>query len=137
MKDQDSLALVKQAYSLFQNNEIEPLLRLMSDDIEWDFPQVENVPFSGKRRGIEQVREFFRILASEQDVLEFNPREYIAQGEKVVCLGNYKWKTKEGSHEYGSDWAHVFEVRNGKVAAFHEYMDTAAAANAYKKGVLA
>ena len=137
MKDQDQLALVKQAYSLFQKNDIESLLKLMSDDIEWDLPKVENVPFSGRRRGIEQVSEFFRILASEQDILEFNPREYIAQGDKVVCLGNYTWKTKEGSHQYGSEWAHVFEVRNGKVTAFHEYMDTAALASVYKKGVMA
>lgn len=137
MKDQDQLALVKQAYSLFQNNEIESLLKLMSNDIEWDLPKVENVPFSGKRRGIEQVREFFNILASEQDVLEFNPREYLAQGDRVVCLGNYAWKTKESGQQYGSEWAHIFDVRNGKITAFREYMDTAAEAKAYKKRVMA
>lgn len=137
MKDQDPLALVKHGYSLFQNNDIESLLKLMSDDIDWNIPTIENVPFSGRRHGNEQVREFFQILAAEQDVIEFSPREFIAQGDRVVCLGHFEWKTKEGSHQYGGDWAHVFEVRDGKIVAFQEYMDTAAAANAFKKGVMA
>ena len=137
MNEQDQIGLVKQVYSYFQSGDIESMLKMMSDDIEWGLPTIENVPFSGPRRGKEPVREFFRMLASEQDVLEFKPKEFIAQGEKVVSLGHYEWKTREGGHQYGSDWAHVFTIRNGKFVAFHEYTDTAAAAKAYKKGVMA
>mgnify|MGYP003297239012 CR=1 FL=1 len=137
MNEQDQLEIVKKAYSNFKSGDIESLLNQMSEDIDWELPKIENVPFSGKRRGKEAVREFFRTLASEQDALEFNPMEFIVQGDKVVTLGNYVWKTREGGHQYGGEWAHVFIVRNGKIASFHEYMDTAAAANAFKKGVMA
>ena len=133
MNEQSQIELVKQGYDHFKNGDIESLLNLMSDDIQWESPKVDNVPFSGKHQGKQMVREFFQQLASEQDAIEFMPMEFIAQGDKVVCLGRDEWKTKDG-HGFGGDWAHVFTVRDGKVVAVHEYLDTAAAAAAYSRG---
>jgi ketosteroid isomerase-like protein len=137
MNDQEQIELVKKAYSLFKSGDIESLLNLMSEDINWVFPDIENVPFSGKRHGKQAVREFFKTLASEQDVIEFNPIDFFARGDKVVCLGHYEWKTREGGQRYGSDWAHVFTIRDGKVNSFQEYADSAAAAKAFKHRIMA
>ena len=49
----------------------------------------------------------------------------------MVALGSYRWRVKKSGREYGGEWAHVFTVRGGKIAGFHEYMDSAAAAAAY------
>ena len=136
MNDQNNQELVQQAYSNFKSGNIESLLGLMSDDISWELPKIENVPFSGTRKGKEAVREFFAILASEQDVVEFNPMKFIAQGDQVVCLGNYKWRTHD-RQEWQGEWAQIFTIRNGKVVSFHEYTDTAAAAAVYKKRMMA
>ena len=136
MNDQDKLELVQQTYSNFKNGDIESLLAMMSDDIEWEIPQTENMPFTGKRHGKEMVREFFNTMGMAQESLEFNPMEFITQGDKVVALGHYEWKTRESGQPYGGDWAHVFTISNGKITGFHEYMDTAAVANAYKKQVV-
>lgn len=77
------------------------------------------------------VGGFFSDQAGAQDVLSFEPREYVAQGDKVVALGSYRWRVKKNGREYGGEWAHVFTLRGGKVTAFHEYMDSAAAAAAF------
>ncbi|HET8669731.1 MAG TPA: nuclear transport factor 2 family protein, partial [Candidatus Saccharimonadales bacterium] len=75
----------------FRGGDIKALLSLLSDDIEWQLPELENVPFAGKRRGHEQMGQFFASLVDTQDVQHFEPREFIAHEDKVVALGHYAW----------------------------------------------
>jgi ketosteroid isomerase-like protein len=56
----------------------------------------------------------------------------VAQGDKVVALGDYAWRVKSTGREYESDFVHVFSVRDGKVARFQEFMDTAVVGWAYR-----
>jgi len=132
MSDQDNSNLVRKAYENFKTGDIEALLGQMSEDVDWRLPDIEGVPFAGARRGTEQVAEFFSTLADVQDALAFEPREFVAQGDKVVALGGYKWRVKKNGREYGGDFAHVFTVSGDKIVGFHEYMDTAAASGAFK-----
>ena len=131
MSEQENVKIVQQAYQNFKSGDIQSLLGLISDDVSWQLPEIENVPFSGKRQGREAVGQFFSQVNEGQEVLSFEPREFVAQGDKVVALGSYRWRTRSTGREFASEWAHVFTIRDGKVAGFHEYMDSAAAARAY------
>jgi uncharacterized protein len=133
MSEQENTQIVRQTYANFKSGDIQALVSLLSDDVEWQLPEIEGVPFAGQRRGREEVAQFFATLADAQDVRQFEPRELIAQGEKVVALGHYTWHVKSTGREYGGNWAHVFTIRDGKITGFHEYTDTAAAAAAYQK----
>jgi uncharacterized protein len=132
MSEQENTKLVQQAYENFKSGDIQSVLDLLADDIEWELPNIENVPFSGKRRGREQAGEFFRSLADSQEVQHFEPEEFIAQGDKVVALGHYGWRVHATTREFESDWAHVFTIRGDKIVKFHEYTDTAAVASAHR-----
>lgn len=132
MSEQENTQVVQQAYQNFKTGDIKALIGLMTEDVSWQLPETENVPFAGKRRGQGEVGQFFATLADVQDVVRFEPQEFIAQGDKVIALGQYTWRVKVSGREYGSDWAHVFTIRDGKISGFNEYMDTAAATNAYK-----
>ncbi|HMF56201.1 MAG TPA: nuclear transport factor 2 family protein [Pyrinomonadaceae bacterium] len=134
MSEQDNVQVVQQAYQNFKAGNIEALLGQMSDDVDWQLAEMENVSFSGRRKGRDGVAQFFSLLAEDQDVLQFEPHEFIAQGDKVAALGQYRWRVKSNGREYGGDWAHVFTIQDGKIKGFHEYMDTAAAAEAHKAG---
>jgi ketosteroid isomerase-like protein len=131
MSEHESRQIVEQAYASFKAGDIQTLMQSMSQDITWQLPEVENVPFSGKRQGRGAVGEFFSMLASLQDARSFEPREFIAQGDKVGVLGHYVWQVKANGRTYESDFAHVFTVRGDKIVAFHEYTDSAAAAKAF------
>ena len=93
---------MRQVYSNFEvlgravadRPDMKPLLSLYSDDVEWHVPAMENVPFAGPRRGIAGVRDFFAAITEGLEVLQFEPREYIAQGDKVVALGRYSWRVR-------------------------------------------
>jgi ketosteroid isomerase-like protein len=132
MNEQENTQIVEQAYDKFKQGDIPQLLGLFADDIEWELDAVENVPFSGARRGKDEVEKFFTTLDEEQQVLQFEPREFIAQGDKVVALGYYAWSVKSTDRTFESDWAHIFTIRNGKIASFREFMNSAAAAEAYE-----
>ena len=131
MSEQDNVAVVRRAYENFEGGDIRGILDSLTDDVDWRLPEIEGVPFSGARRGREGVGGFFSQLAESQETVSFEPREFVAQGDKVVALGTYRWRVKKTGREYGGDWAHVFTVRDGKIAGFHEFMDSAAARAAF------
>ena len=137
MSEQDNVAIVHQAYNNFKTGNIPALLDLCSDNITWQLPQMENVPFGGERTTRAGVGEFFALVGANQDSLRFEPNEAVAQGDKVVSLGYYSWRVKATGREFEGDFAHVFTIRNGKIVAFHEYTDTAAAEKAYAKAMTA
>jgi ketosteroid isomerase-like protein len=51
-------------------------------------------------------------------------REFIAQGDKVVVLGQHTGRVRATGRSYDLNWAQVYTVREGKVAALHSYHDT-------------
>jgi ketosteroid isomerase-like protein len=133
MSENENTDIVQNVYENFRTGDIKALLKLLSDDIEWQLPEIDNVPFAGTRRGQEQMGQFFASLVDTQEVQHFEPREFIAQGDKVVALGHYAWHVKSTGREVGGVFAHLFTISNGKVIRFHEYMDTAAAAAAHRR----
>ena len=131
MSDDDKVGVVRRAYENFKTGNIAGVLDSVTDDVDWRLPEMSGVGFGGRRSGREEVAGFFSSLAEGQDTVSFEPREFVAQGDKVVALGTYLWRVKKNGREYGGEWAHVFTVRDGKIAGFHEYMDSAAAVAAY------
>lgn len=136
MSEQNT-AVVQQAYHNFKTGNIQALLDLLSNDVTWQLPEVEGVAIAGKRSTRDGVTEFFATLARDQDVIEFEPREFVAQGDKVISLGHYRWRVKDTGREFASDFVHVFTIREGKIVAFREHFDSAAIAAAYQKAMSA
>jgi uncharacterized protein len=131
MNPQENAKIVQQAYENFKNGNIPALLELIADNVEWELPELEGVPIAGKYHGRKGVADFFAKLGDTQEVVNFEPTEFVTQEEKVVVLGHYTWRVKANRAQFTSDWAHVFTVRNGRIERFQEYTDTAAVAAAY------
>lgn len=130
-------SVVEQAYNNFKTGNIKALLNLLADDISWTLPEMEGVPFAGKRTGRASVGEFFATVGASQEVLRFEPRELIAEGDKVVALGSYEWRVTANGREFGGDFAHAWTIRDGKIIVFHEYTDTGACIAAHQKAMSA
>lgn len=133
MSPEANTKIVQQAYNNFKQGKILAILEVLSEDVHWQLPEIAGVPTAGKRTGKMQVSEFFSTLALVQEPIQFEPREFVAQDDKVVALGHYHWKIKSTGKKFESDFAHVFTIRDGKVVAFLEFLDTAVASNAYQK----
>ena len=60
---------------------------VMADDIEWVDPgDPDDDPNAGTFKGKEAVPSWFGGLASTHDYTTFEPREFIAQNDKVLSL---------------------------------------------------
>ena len=132
MNEQANISLLKQAYDAYDKGDIQRLLGLLAQDIDWDLPEVEGIPFTGKRHGLDQVADFFSTMAACQEPREFKPDRFIAQDDQVVVLGHGRFAVKATGAEFSGDWCHIFRVAGGKIASFKEYDDTHQAAQAYQ-----
>lgn len=137
MSPQDNLKIAQQAYADFKAGNITALLKLVSDNVEWVLPEVPGVAVSGTRQGRDGVTDFFRTLDESQEVISFEPQQFISEGDKVVVLGSYSFRVKGTRQQFDSEWAHVFTIQNGQITRFQEFTDTAAVAVAYCKSAAA
>lgn len=132
MDTQQNKQLVMQCYQCYKDKNIKGLVNLCHDDIEWIGNDSDDIPFAGTFHGKDQVAHFFTMLDQAQDALKFEPRDFIAEGNKVAVTGISSWHVKPTGLTYDNSWVHVFTVRDGKVARFQQYNDTAAAEAAYR-----
>lgn len=132
MDSHQNKQLVMRAYELYARGDIKGVLGLCADGVCWTSADIEHVPFSGVFNGRFQVGEFFASLAGAMDTLRFTPRDFIAEGDKVVVTGEARWHVKSTGADFGSDWVHVFTVREGEVVRFEQFTDTAAAQAAFR-----
>jgi uncharacterized protein len=131
MSEQQNVQLVQQAYDAFKKGDISGVLGTLSENVDWFIPGPEEViRFAGRRRGPQQVAEFFSALAETQTAEMFEPRDFMASQDKVVVLGTQRWRVNSTGITYEDEWAHVFTIENGRITKFQEYHDTAAEAAA-------
>ena len=137
MSEQENVNLVQQIYGDFKTGNIEALLAKIDPNIVWELPEIQNVPFAGKRNGREAVADFFKVVNASQEALRFDAMGYVAQGDRVVSLGTYEWHVFDTGRTFTANFAHVFTIQNGAVTEFTEYTDTALAEHAYQKAMSA
>jgi ketosteroid isomerase-like protein len=126
MSEQKNVAIVKQALAAFQRGELQTFLNFFSDDAAFRHPMSTAIwPWAGTRHGRAQLAE---SAAGVVEVIEFEwfePREFIAQGNKVVVLVFERGRVKATGRVFDNDYVHVFTVSEGKIVQFCVYEDTA------------
>jgi ketosteroid isomerase-like protein len=132
MNAQENKRLVMEGYQMFQNGDIPRLLERYHDDALWIEPDAEHVPFAGKHTGKAEIARFFQTLDQSVQALRFEPKDFIAEGDKVIVSGEATWLVRNTGRSFESPWVHIFTLRDGKVASFQSYQDTAAAERAFR-----
>ncbi|MGA3024926.1 MAG: nuclear transport factor 2 family protein [Bryobacteraceae bacterium] len=122
MSVEDNVRLIQKAYADYSRGDMAALFDAFADDILWITPG--NTELAGERQGKEEVAGFFRTLGEQWDFLAFEPREYIASGDRLVVLGRYDVRSRQTGRTAASHWAMVWTIQNGKATRFQEYTDT-------------
>lgn len=127
MQEADNTRVVKQAYAAFGRGDVQGILDTLDEAVLWKpiNGAASHVPTAGERRGKAGVKEFFQILARSTMFDQFEPRDFVAQGDKVVALGHYRARVVGGG-SFESDWVMLFTLRAGKIVEFQEFTDSAA-----------
>jgi ketosteroid isomerase-like protein len=127
MSAQDNKELIQRGYAAFSAGDIETVMSLFDDDIEWVQPGNSSV--SGTFHGKTEVTEHIGRLAEKS--LTVKLIQLVAEGDTVVAITEV---TAGG--ETGED-ADVFTVRNGKTVRAQMHGDTALLERVYGKKQLA
>ena len=102
-------------------------LGLMAPDIEW----ITMWHYRIEGRGPAAVAEgLFKPLTAEWTSFSLVPSEFIAEGETVVSLGDFKGVHSATGKTAEARYAHVWTVKDGEIARFRQYIDTLAVAEA-------
>ena len=133
MSADENTRLVQSAYEAFGRGDMAALAEVIADDVEWVNPgDPADDPNAGTFKGKDAVLGWFGGLASTLDFTTFEPREFVAQNDKVVSLVYAEATARDTGRALVNHEAHVWTFRDGKVARFQNYQDTAAVAAAHR-----
>lgn len=119
-----NVGIIQNAYQSFAKGDIPAVLAMLAEDVVWI--EAEGGPYGGTFIGREAVLDnVFMKLGGEWEGYAAVPREFIAQAETVVALGDYSGTYKATGKSFNAPFAHVWRFRDGQVSSFQQYTDTA------------
>lgn len=124
MDEQANVRVVEGMFSSLQRGDLAGVLDRLGDDIEWRIAGPSELPYAGIHRGRDEVARFFQAFGQAAEFEVFEPREYLAKGDKVVVLGHERQRIRASGQVVETDWAMVFTLRDGRIARFRNYVDS-------------
>lgn len=119
--------LVRSFYTKLKEGDAAGALGLMAPDIEW----LTMWRYKVEGRGPERVAEgVFKPLMAEWSSFALEPSDLIADGDTVVSLGHFNAVHRATGKRTEAGYAHVWTVRNDRIARFRQYIDTLSIAEA-------
>ena len=120
-------AIVKDLYAAFERGDFEHIDGLLAADVLWTFHGPQHlIPYAGVYKGREGVRRFFDVVRATIDVRAIGQRQFVESGDTVAVVGWERSVARETGGEFAADWLHLFTVKNGRIAGFEEFTDSAA-----------
>lgn len=115
--------LVRNLYAAFGRGDIPTVLGALAPDAAWT--ESEGGPYGGTYRGAGAILDgVFMKLGGEWDGFAAVPAQFIAEGDTVVVLGEYSGTYKATGRAFRAPFAHVWKLRDDRVATFTQITDT-------------
>lgn len=128
MSIEKNIQTVKDFFAAIGTGDKQRLLALVAEDIEWIVPG-EDWPLAGTHRGHAGLAALLETASKTMET-STEPREFIAQGDRVLVVGFARGKVKATNKAFEDDWIFAITVRDGKLTSIREYVDTQALAQA-------
>ena len=129
MSIEKNVQIVKDFFAAMRSGDMQALLALSAEDIEWIIPG-EGWPLAGMHRGHAGLAAVLQKANETVETSYPEPPEFIAQGDRVVVVGFATGRIKATNKTFEDHWVFAITVRNGKLANVREYVDTQALARA-------
>jgi ketosteroid isomerase-like protein len=120
-----SIETVKALYAAFAKGDIPAALATMAPDIVWN--EAENYPYADLNPHVgpnSVLTGVFARIGADWDGFSAVSDELIDAGDTIVSLGHYGGTCKATGKTMRAQFAHVFRVKDGKIAGFQQYADT-------------
>ena len=132
MTPEQNVQTAQAGYAAFGRGDMQGVLAVLDPGIEWKAWDPSAGGAACTKKGHSGVLEFFGAIADNWDFEAFEPREFIATGDRVAVVGYYKAKAKKTGKTLGTEWLMLWKFKDGKCTHFQEFTDSAALQNALK-----
>jgi uncharacterized protein len=117
-------ATAQRFFELFSAGDIDGALALMTDDATWRIPgKKELSPIAGLYSKEKIARLFRRMLDALVSGLSMTVVSSIAEGDRIALEVTSSGDLKNG-RQYRQEYHFLMELREGKICAVREYLDT-------------
>lgn len=124
-----NLELIRATYEGSSEENGRNLMAVLHPDVEWT--EAEGFPYAGTYVGVEALMAgVFARLGSEWTDYRADVHTYLADGDRVVAFGVYSGTYKATGKSMRAAFAHLYEVREGKIRRMTQYVDTLMVAKA-------
>lgn len=123
----DNVEFLKSLYDAFGRGDIPTVLGAMSSEIRWH--EAESNPYMPS--GIAWVgpdavlNNLFLKLGEEWDGFAVHPKSFHDAGNSVVVECRYSGRYKATGKSMDTQVCHVWDIKEGKLIRFQQYVDTA------------
>ena len=122
--DEQSVEVVRGAYEAFGRGDVPAVLGAMATDIEWH--EADGMPYGGVYHSPEEVAQnVFGPLVEDVPDFAVTPEEFIPSGDTVAVVTRYTGTGKATGKALNLPVVHVWDVRDGEIARFRQFADTA------------
>ena len=130
--ESQNVAILKDAYQQWHDTQagsVAHWLSLMTDDVQFRSlaAGASAMQFTRESCCKNDVVQYFAGLTNEWEMIYYRVDEYIAQGDRVVALGQVSFKHKTTGKTLETPKADFHKFRDGKICEFFEFFDTASA----------
>ncbi len=117
--------VVKAAYDAFGKGDVPAVLGTFDPHIQWreaeNFLYADRNPYAGPQAVAEGV---FQRIVSDVENFAVVPERFVDGNDTVVVEGRYRGKMKTTGKAVDAQFAHLWQLRDGKVVRFQQYTDT-------------
>ncbi len=117
---------IRSLYDAFGRGDVPAVIGTFDENLVWmaaeSLPAAERNPYRGPRAVAEGI---FQMIPTIWDNFQVNVERIIDGGDTVVALGRYRARHRQTGKPLDAQFVHVWDVRNGKVVRFQQYVDTA------------
>lgn len=127
MSPDTNLATITRLYEAFGSGDVDAILAVVADDVDWAADASTDVaPWYGRRTTKAEVAGFFAGIAGAIEVLEFTPLAMAANGDAVFAFIRFSYRGLESGQQATANLHHYFRFNNdGKIVYYRGSEDTA------------
>jgi ketosteroid isomerase-like protein len=115
--------IIDEHYAASSRRDIVGMMADVSDDVRWT--EMAGFPCAGTYRSVpEIVHNVFEKLGSEWDNYQFQLDSLHDAGQTVIGVGRYLGIYRKTGKSLNCRVTHVWQVQDGKVVGFEQFVDT-------------
>ena len=126
MSQEENLAAIKRLYEAFGRGDVEAILEIVADDVDWGVDSAGTQgPWYGHRSNKQEVAQFFADIAGAVQVEDFTPLAYGTSDDEVFSLVRFGSRSIATGRAASMNLHHYFRFSDGKIAYWRGSEDTA------------